>query len=158
MKILDGVFQSCSNLEKVNFENITKITSAVCRYCNKMKSVYLPRATTFTGFYMFCNCSSLETVILDNLKTQNSSQQTFNDCPKLKWVVWRVSENYITTHSTHYARSTGYIYVNDDMYDYFKSLSTSSGTAITNIRNKVRKLSTFSTDFPDVVLPEKVVL
>ena len=42
------------------------------------------------------------------------------------------------------------------MYEYFKSLSTSSGTAITNIRNKVKKLSEFATDYPDVVLPEKV--
>ncbi|MBO5602638.1 MAG: leucine-rich repeat protein [Prevotella sp.] len=154
--VLDTVFNSCTSLQHVNFENIILITNSVCRY-SALKHVYLPRVTTFSGYYMFCNCPQLETVILDNLYIQNSSQQTFRDCPKHKWTVWRTDKEYVTTHSSHWNGSTGgKIYVNDDMYDYFKSLKTSSGTAITSISNKVHKLSEFATDYPDIVLPEKV--
>jgi len=157
VKTLNEVFQSCSALEYVNFENVTTLNGLVCRYCNKMKSVYLPKVTTITGYYQFSDCSSLESVIIDNLSTM-SGGQFLRFCSKHKWTVWRVSALPSVTRNTNWQAIPGSIYVNDELYDSFKAMTLNGGGSASYITGKVKKLSSFATDYPDVVLPEKVVL
>lgn len=99
---------------------------------------------------MFANMTSLESVTMDNLREMNCGQFLRFDT-KHKWTVWRVDSVPSITADTNYQGIGGYIYVLDDMYDSFKAIASRS-----NVTNKVKKLSQFVVDFPDVVLPEKV--
>ncbi len=85
-----GAFQYCYNLEKVTFEEgskLNRIGQYLFRDCFALKEVNFASNMKSTGNYMFQNCTSLESIVLPKDMTIMGSN-LFNGCTSLKSVVF----------------------------------------------------------------------
>ena len=74
-----NAFSYCRNLEKVEFEEnsqLTTINNCAFQYCSLLKEITIPASVTSIGSDAFYNCSKLEKVIFP----ENSQLTTINNC------------------------------------------------------------------------------
>lgn len=81
-----GLFEGCTNLRSVNFEDLTNLTSiGDCTFkdCTSLESVFLPNTLETMGSRIFINCSSLSKVTFENGFKVTSLKGTFINCTSL---------------------------------------------------------------------------
>lgn len=101
IEIGSSAFQSCANLKKVYFPNLTgTVSSTAFTGCTSMTYANIG-AVTLINNYAFQNCSKLETIII-----------TATNVPSLS------SKGVFT--GTPIESGTGYIYVLDDLVEQYK--------------------------------------
>lgn len=82
-----GLFEDCSNLRYVNFEdlnNLTTIGDATFMNCTSLESVYLPNTLENIGGEVFNGCKSLTSVIFEKGCKLKTLTGTFANCTSLK--------------------------------------------------------------------------
>lgn len=84
VEVINGAFESCSNLEEVILgDNVWKITGFCFRDCIKLSTINLPESLTYLGLEAFNRCESLELLVVPN-GVKSIEQYTFKGCKNLK--------------------------------------------------------------------------
>jgi len=106
--VLGSCFNNCSNLEEINFSNITTISGSWCFHNTGLKNINLPNCVSFStatgGFFADCpnlitfnaplletfqsgsifqSCNNLTTVYIPNAHPTKVMQNTFYNCKSL---------------------------------------------------------------------------
>lgn len=80
-----GVFSGCSNLTKVDFNNVIYIDKSSFTNCSSLTEVFIPDDVTYIGEWAFSYCTSLKKISIST-KTY-VDRNAFNECPAK--IIWR---------------------------------------------------------------------
>ena len=96
--IPNGVFNGCSNLKTVNFEEgSTVIADALFRGCDGLEEVTIPKTVTIIKNHAFNNCVNLKRVDISNGVTE-IEKSVFEDCTNLQKVILPDTVNSMGTN------------------------------------------------------------
>ncbi len=96
--IPNGVFNGCSNLKTVNFEEkSTVIADALFRGCDGLEEVTIPKTVTIIKNHAFNNCANLKRVDISNGVTE-IEKSVFEDCTNLQKVILPDTVNSMGTN------------------------------------------------------------
>ena len=96
--IPNGVFNGCSNLKTVNFEEgSTIIADALFRGCDGLEEVTIPKTVTIIKNHAFNNCANLKRVDISNGVTE-IEKSVFEDCTNLQKVILPDTVNSMGTN------------------------------------------------------------
>ena len=116
----NAIFQSCTNLKKIDFPKNTQGIGGTCfSGCTALSYANIGDCTSIAGS-SFSNCSNLETLIITRT----------NSVPSMS--------NINAFSGSAIANGTGYIYVADNLYESYKTATNWSTYA-----NQIRKLSEY---------------
>ena len=118
-----NAMQYCMSLTSVDMPSVTSVSNYAMQYCMSLKSVNMPAVTSVSNNAM-SNCISLTSVDMPNVTSIGESAMT--NCILLKSV--RLGANQVATlanasafANTPISKSTGYIYVPDELVDSYKT-------------------------------------
>ena len=131
-------FNNCENLTSANLPLVPTISSKTFYCCYRLLSIYIPLATSISS-QAFYNCRSLRALII----TQTDSVATLSSTDAFKYCHHILG----TQHSTYNPNSLkdGYIYVNDNMLDQYKSATNWSTYA-----DSIKPLSELPQEYKDL--------
>lgn len=155
-----NAFQGCSKLTTVSLPNATSLGLSSFNACTSLVSIEVPKVTS-TSTQTFYGCSALETLNLPSVKTTGAQSVrnckklarvdlgvctsiaalSFDACSLLDTLIVRTSSicslvNISALTGTKIASGTGYIYVQDNLVENYKSATNWSTYA-----NQIKPLS-----------------
>lgn len=137
-----NIFHNCSSLKEITSEHFstmnadTVMPASTFENCKALSKVYLPSCITLLGSFAFYNCSSLHTVMLENI--QKMSWRVFYTCTNLMSLyiltstVCELAYNalhysgpfqYTPLHFSSYTGQFGSVYVPEELVEAYKAHS-----------------------------------
>lgn len=123
----EQAFFSCTTLTNINIPNVTSLPNSCFYQATSLKSLNLPKCTSL-GTTCIRSCTSLETADMGVLKYIPA--WTFTDCSVLTKLILRRTDAICSLAKTNaldntpIAKGTGYVYVDDNLIETYKTNST----------------------------------
>ena len=96
-KLNNGIFRSCTSLNKINLLNVNIADQNCFRNCTSLKEINIPNSVTTFNVHPFTECSNLRRLYIGNGLISVATPSTqFSTCTKLEEVY--VDSQYVVDH------------------------------------------------------------